>query len=315
MSLVASPPPEAIVAQQTLADQLDEEIERAREQVAALSKRNSILASAVISSSNVQSELRRHLESSPDADLAALLDNRQQHGSAGIHRLALGVTSFPFVDPSPDTSNRPLLGIRFDLHKRGGVFETPYYVFCKRADESRRNLTVHKHTLPAFVPLRRYQDKYLPQNDEGYGSNESIQIAQNGPRQDLMAFVSHVRRDLVSWQARRDAVEEVREQLGLSTSVTDSHSDVSGSFGVVLLQPTTAETRYINIIWSNGRSGRVRLGSSLSIDEAVVFYEVQGEGQRCSKYETALLGGNAALSTLPTRLQALHLGHKASKMG
>ena len=193
--------------------------------VSALSNRRSRLASALLRSTQVQSRLRQHPTLASDSELTTILNQHTQQNKEATYRLAFGVTGFPFVDSSPDTSNVPLLGIRFDICRRNGQFDSPYYVLCKRVSDESSEVKVHRHTIPALVPLGQYEDKYLPLPDEGYGSEDSV-LGGVGGRQDLEAFVGAVRKDLVAWRLRQESIQIVREKLGLSVE-----DDVDGRGG------------------------------------------------------------------------------------
>jgi central kinetochore subunit Mal2/MCM21 len=302
MALVASPPPEDNLtdAQQAQLDDLDLEIEAARSALANLDKRNDVLAASLLASDQIQQQLRQ--EQGFD-DHNGLLDNRLQHCQTNIHRLAYGVTTFPFVDPAPNTSNRPLLGIRFDIHRRGGLYGPAYYVFCKRAAHDAQELTLFKHTLPAFIPVDRYRERFLPLADEGYGSEDSVHDI--AVRQDIEAFVGRIRSDLVGWHLRQDAIAAARRKLGLDAE--SATQDDNGTHDIISFEAETPDANYIRLTWLDGRFGRLRLGNSLHIEKAVVFAEVNGQQQRDDETESAIMAQNAALDTLTGRLQLLYL--------
>lgn len=311
MALEASPPPaqELSEAQQARAAKLDEDIEAIRTEIASLTKRNSLLAGALLGSSTVQSQLHSRLQSDNDPALSKILDNRKQHGNVNAHRLALGVTSFPFIDPSPETSDDPLLVVRFDINRRGGATEAPYYILCRRLNQDGGPLVIHKHTLPAFIPLQHYQEQFLGIQDEGYGSEAPSFSVVSGHPQNLEGLVQHVRAELVGWHLRQDAIQAVQDDLGLSTTADDhEHSaspQVDSRTGVVSFNAVADDAYYARIVWINGRVGRLKIGKDLQIERAVVFGNVDGEDQRCSNYETVLLNGDSRLETLASRLERM----------
>jgi central kinetochore subunit Mal2/MCM21 len=188
------------------------------------------------------------------------------------------VTAFAFTDPSDNTSD---LGIRFDIPHRDGTFDSPYYVVCKRCDTTSTDLTVYKHTIPVFVHLEKYQDLFLPVRDEGYGSSDDSDTVE----QDLQAFVDHVRSDLVGWRLRVDAIAALREELGLDEAVE------RGSHGITNIEATAVDARYVRILWDDGRVGRVKIDNSSTITKAVVYKQIDGQEQRCSRTESMLLRG------------------------
>jgi central kinetochore subunit Mal2/MCM21 len=245
------------------------------------------------------------------------LDNQEN-----IHRLAFSVTSFPYTDPSPETSNVPLLGIRIDICSRSGEFDTPYYLHLKRkqlnnAPNELDELFVYRHTIPAHIPLRDYEAQYLPQRDEGYGSEESSESA-NGNKQDLHTLVRKVRKDLVSWTSRREAIEILAEKLGLvPESTKDSGTDEIDEYASFVapinasdesafrsVAATAVEARFIRVVWANGWVARVKISDKGLVERAVVFGEVAGEDRRIKALESVLVGdGLVRIEELAERLK------------
>ncbi|ETI28316.1 hypothetical protein G647_00765 [Cladophialophora carrionii CBS 160.54] len=212
-----------------MSDLLDDEIAQVRAEIQALTQQRKLLTSSLLSSTQVQSRLSN---TSPPTttypqqndDTPLNIDHVQEHNQTNIHRLALGVTAFPFIDPSPELqAKNPLLGIRIDVCNRHGKFDSPYYIFCVRSTDRGQDLRIHRHTIPALVPLEQYEREYLPlssptrEEDEGYVGSDGVENTTGGARkQDLHILVSRVRYDLVSWRLRKDAAEWLREELGLS---------------------------------------------------------------------------------------------------
>lgn len=210
MTLAASPPPEELSSQhQELSDRLDDDIARVRAEIESLTKRKNLLVSSLLSSTKIQSQLANNNDRVINDQNP--LEAHAQHNLTNIHRLAYGVTSFPFTDPNPDTSDKPLLGVRFDIPSRNGQFDkAPYYIFLKRIDEGdeystaqssgdtrRHSLKIHHHTIPALVPLEAYAARYLPSpvladdhtdthrsRDEGYFSTSADNDGNDEPAQN-----------------------------------------------------------------------------------------------------------------------------------
>ncbi|KIW73180.1 hypothetical protein PV04_01317 [Phialophora macrospora] len=211
-----------------MSDLLDDEIAQVRAEIQALTQQRKLLTSSLLSSTKVQSRLSDTPPRStthPENDGTPLnIANAQEHNQSNIHRLAFGVTAFPFIDPSPELqSKNPLLGIRIDICNRHGKFDSSYYIFCVRANDGGQELRIHRHTIPALVPLEQYERVYLPlssparEEDEGYVGSDGAENAEAEARkQDLHTLVSRVRYDLVSWRLRKDAAEWLKEELGLS---------------------------------------------------------------------------------------------------
>ena len=334
MALAASPqPPQALTEEQEARSlQLDDDIAKVRAEsenslplmiitltrsVSALTQRRNCLTSALFRSSQVQSRLRQNCTLSTDSELTVVLDQQTQQNQQSTYRLAFGVTGFPFVDPSPDTSNVPLLGIRFDICKRDGHFDAPYYILFKRIGDESSEVRVHRHTIPALVLLRQYEEKYLPLQDEGYGSVDSV-LGGGGGRQDLEAFVGAVRKDLVAWQLRQESIEMVREKLGLTAKVDVESEPVRergnedefpinrGKYGIVTVEPVAVDAHFARIIWADGRVGRIKIGEDGNIQKAVVIGVVDEQEQRSANDERNLVAEDARIDSLVETLKIMH---------
>ncbi|KIW88712.1 uncharacterized protein Z519_10758 [Cladophialophora bantiana CBS 173.52] len=236
MALVASPPLPSMDA--ILSDSPEDEIAQVRAEIEKLTQQRKLLTSSLLASTKAQSRLSKYLLAinEPSNDNGPLqLEGLQRHSQTNAHRLAFGVTSFPFHDPSPELRSRnPLLGIRIDICNRKGKFDSPYYIFCVRARGTGEELRIHRHTIPALVPLEQYEKQYLPLSspeDEGYGGSDDsrLGIDEGGTarKQDLYSLVAKVRYDLVSWRLRRDITEWLREELQILGSGNDTGNSIA----------------------------------------------------------------------------------------
>ncbi|KAG9772796.1 hypothetical protein KCU88_g6039, partial [Aureobasidium melanogenum] len=364
MALSASLPPGASVPEEdtTMNDDdtetLDQEIEQVRAEIQALTKHRKLLASTLLSSTKVQTQLSEFQDSSttnhPDgsAKITRLLETAKHRSQTNVHRLAYGVTSFPFHDPSPEMqSKNPLLGIRFDIcADRTGRFDSPYFIFCVKTGGGHRHrnvdqhehehhhhqhqhpeLKIHRHTIPALVPIEDYEKVYLPlSSDEGSGGtsnsdednhrDEVGRARQTGTAtqsQDLHGLVTQVRHDLISWRLRQEAVALMRGELELPpgpivTNVGDDSNDddddnstshessnTTGKFGVQDISPIGVDARHIRIIWGDGRVGRLRISDQGKVEKAVVVWT-----DRLRDQERILMAGNPLLGS-PALLECL----------
>ncbi|KIV79848.1 hypothetical protein PV11_07393 [Exophiala sideris] len=319
MALTARPPAETQVSTHVdINDALDEDIAQVRAEIERLTKRRKLLTSSLISSTVIQDHLSDKGKVSPPIESAI------QQSSLNVHRLGIGVISFPFNDPSPEIQfKNPLLGIQIDICNRAGRFDSPYYLFCIRASDVDGPLSqefrIHRHTIPAFVPLQDYEKQYLPLSDEGYGSEDSVLSSGGGSRkQDLHGLIDRVRHDLVAWRLRQDAVESIREQLGVSTKKAlddnkeqrpeeERHQHVSipdvetpvGKFGVQEFHATGVDARQVRMLWSDDRLGRIKISDRGRIEKAAVF----GSQGRIRIMERILTQNDATVFDLFDRLQ------------
>ncbi|KIY01415.1 uncharacterized protein Z520_02967 [Fonsecaea multimorphosa CBS 102226] len=224
MALVASPPLPSVDV--IMDDSPEHEMAQVRVEIEKLTQQRKVLAASLLASTKAQSRLSNSSPAlnAPSNDNSPLqLQDLQLHSQTNAHRLAFGVTSFPFHDPSPELqSSNPLLGIRIDICNRNGFFDSPYYMFCVRARDTGDELRIHRHTIPALVPLEQYEKQYLPissLDDEGYGGSDDsgLSINERGTttKQDLHGLVARVRYDLVCWRLRKDVTEWLRKELDI----------------------------------------------------------------------------------------------------
>lgn len=236
------------------------------------------------------------------------------------------MTAFPFTDPSPEhQSFNPLLGIRFDICDRAGRFPKQYHIFCRRVSASSQELRIHRHTIPSLVPLSDYEKQYLPLTDEGYGGSEDSYLSNSDhPKtQDLHTLVTRVRKDLVSWTLRLDAIDFLRECLDLpppkvktgtgsemeddgqadeDEDMSDSEFESCGKFGVRQLEICSPDASQARILWSDDRVGRIKLSPEGGIVKAAVF---SGAG-RVAEQERILSSGSATIYGFHKTLELLH---------
>ncbi|KAJ5154635.1 Centromere protein Cenp-O [Penicillium coprophilum] len=251
-----------------------------------------------------QTSIHHNKPNRPPHDNLPLVHAAGAHSSSNHHRIAFGATAFPFKDPSPTAPTTPLLGVRVDICARNGRFAKPHYVLLQsewsRApganSSSTKLLKVYRHTVPAFISIAKLESVYLPrpgakrdnENEDRDGHSSAEDEAEpakpwkSGSRarkQDLRGFVRELRRELVAWYMRVDAVEFLREKLGF----------VSEGGG----------TRYVRVEWVDGRVGRFKLSDVGVVERAVVI----GDEGRDKKIEDAMTGGGGRVETVLDRLR------------
>lgn len=209
--------------------------------------------------------------------------------------------------------------MRLDVCVRGGRFAKPYYVLLRRervSGEKEVRLRVHRHTVPAFIDLARMEGVYLPfpsrmgrvagdesgSGSDGEGEREMGKGGKGRRRQDLRGFVRELRRELVAWHLRGDAVELLREKLGLrDDALIDPAERLSPEArgGIAALAATAVEARYVRLEWEDGRVGRFKLSNAGIVERAVVI----GDDGRDKQTEDAMTGGGGRVETLLERLR------------
>ncbi|GKZ35973.1 hypothetical protein AbraIFM66950_006810 [Aspergillus brasiliensis] len=352
-------------------DDLDSEISSIRAEIRTLQHRRRILTSSLLSSRPLQ-----RLSKSPPqtttqnkwTDISPLIQSTSTHAQTNHHRIAFSTTTFPFTDPSPTSESQSpnnLLGIRIDICARDGTYAKPYYILLRRSvhktqDGKRREVRVHKHTVPAVVDVRKLERVFLPSSTAQDGLNgetdepmdeEQEQEKQLKPwkhktrKQDLKSFVREVRKQLVVWHLRCDAVRYLREKLGVVTrGVNDDDAiyedderpwerDILGpnasmtaatatggageetriaknELGIVSLAPTALEAVYVRVEWEDGRVGRFKISNTGVVERAVVI----GDSGRDKQTEGVMTGGDGRVETLLKRL-AKRSGKSSKEVG
>jgi central kinetochore subunit Mal2/MCM21 len=226
-----------------------------------------------------------------------------------LHRLSFTITTFPFTDPSPNNNlHGRLLGIRFDHCSRIGEFEKPFYILLRRVEKGGDEWRVHRHTIPAFVGLERMEDELLPlrEDDDGTGKLRG---------QELHEFVRRVRHELVSWMLRREAIENLKVELNLTSRKTSRDDEMNdneddddestapqrGKYGISSIEATAYEARQARITWTDGTIARVKISNQGRIERAVVV----GEQGRIRGVENLLVDGESRVEDLVGRLRML----------
>ncbi|KAF3390453.1 hypothetical protein F1880_009118 [Penicillium rolfsii] len=298
--------------------QLDTDIQSIRAEIRALQRRKRFLTSSLLSSDSIQKLIRKPPPSTTlTDDISPLVRTAGQHSDSNHYRIAFGTTAFPFQDPG---SAERLLGVRIDVCVHGGRFAKPYYVLLKSErlrGEKERKLRVHRHTIPAFIDITKVEGLYLSlggarkglnQSQEGGSDDEgeddeALKRGRNiGRKQDLRGFVRELRRELVAWHLRGDAVELLREKLGLSEEAQIDPAErlsPEARGGLVALAATAVETRYVRLEWEDGRVGRFKLSNTGIVERAVVI----GDDGRDKQMEDAMTGGGGRVETLLERLK------------
>ncbi|RMJ24225.1 hypothetical protein PHISP_04901 [Aspergillus sp. HF37] len=301
---------------------LDAEISSIRTEIRNLQKHRRFLSTSLLSSTHIQDRLQsQHRGQNSNKDISPLVDAAGKHAATNFHRIGFSTTAFPFKDPSPNPSqgsagNANLLGVRVDVCGRDGRYAQPYYVLLKKVagKEKEKRVRVHRHTIPAFISLDKLERVYLPcpglsmdTAEDGDGDDAAMMKPwkEKGRRrkQDLRGFVREVRRELVAWQMRRDALDFLKERLGLEGSVGDTtvqqgEGRLADSLGIASLSSTALDARYFRLQWEDGRLGLLRVSNAGTVDRAVVM----GDAGRNKGLELALTGGDGRVESLLDRL-------------
>lgn len=187
-------------------------------------------------------------------------------------------------DPDPHAVDEgEVLGLRFDVFSvLDGEFVRPYYVLLnatERTREGEKMLRVHKHTIPVFVPLRELEARCLP---------------MSGGEQNLVRFAREVRRGLVSFHRRREAIERVKREI----------ENAGDEIGVTEADPSARE---FEMAFEDKSVAKVRIDVDGAIVNAVVRTPTDGKGESVGRrkrdVERAIVGVNGRIESLPQRLR------------
>lgn len=115
----------------------------------------------------------------------------------------------------------------------------------------------------------------------------------------MRGFVRQLRRELVAWHVRVDAVDLLREKLALMESSTNMNTTPVEGTEVVSLSSTALEARYVRLEWEDGRVGRFKLSNTGLVERAIVI----GDQGRDKKTEEAMTGSGGRVETILERLR------------
>ncbi|KAK1768862.1 Cenp-O kinetochore centromere component-domain-containing protein [Phialemonium atrogriseum] len=331
----------SVVGDPKMAATLDDEIATLSARVDALRNQVKIQASTLLSAPSTHKLLltsptaaltlpgpnKSTTEPSAHQQLLTQAAAQQAHNQQCLYRACASITTFLARDPDPHAADGgSVLGIRLEVMRRGR-FLRPYYVLLNRPypeqqqndDNHRGNprrrpryLRVHRHTIPASIPLAGLAARYLPPPPRPRTGNDDDNARPAARQQDLSRFARALRRELVRYHSRMAAVADLRKAAGLGrrrrregeedAAAAQMREDGGGSgrHGLVDISPADAEARQIKVEWADGRNGRLVVDE----DGEVVRFVVFGEGGRDRAAERELLGGSTRLEDVARRLAA-----------
>ncbi|KAF9889882.1 hypothetical protein FE257_006972 [Aspergillus nanangensis] len=325
--------------QSSMEEELDSEITSIRAELRKLHHRRRILSSSLLASDKLQTRLKAHQSATKNtptslsitslaSDISPLADSAGKHSELNHHRVAFSATTFPFTDPSPTTENPHLLGVRIDVCTRSGRYTKPYYILLKRArtgdggdGEQNKHFQIHRHTIPAFIAMDRLERRFLPVPSSATEAETEEQRLKpwktRARKQDLWGLVRELRRELVAWHLRKDAVGFLREKLGVVRRGAGDYDDEGvwvrdvladdmvetrlerNELGIIALSATTLEATYVRVEWEDGRVGRFKISNSGIVERAVIL----GDQGRDKAIEGILTGGDGRVETVLDRLK------------
>lgn len=305
----------------TSVEQLEDETSDLRTRISALQARRANLASILLSTPHLSTRLQQRPVANEHLRRNATKVAKQQSNRTleNLYRACAGVTAYKVQDPDPnavDSGN--ILGVRIEVFIGGKFVETYHVLFNRPSARHKTMLKIHRHTIPACIPVRQLANKFLPQSQRD---------ASSTTEQNLVKFGRVLRKELVSWHMRTAAVEKMRQEAGLpdkhaqeravakepvygqvlNAFVSDDEEEEedeqnvdeeeeeeeeesrkrrNGPVKIIEIDADMA-ARQVDIIWSNGQSATIEITKDGEIIKAVVRTE---EGAKLSDLETKAIG-------------------------
>jgi central kinetochore subunit Mal2/MCM21 len=270
---------------------LDTEIADIHTRIATLRAHRANLSSILLSQPHLSTRLEQRpvRQERKRRSVIQHIKSQSNRNLENVYRACAGVTAFKVKDPDPyavDDGN--VLGVRIEVSV-GGQFVDTYHVLFNRPIARQKNvLKIHKHTIPPCIPLQPLANKWLPLARKDMDTSTE---------QNLVKFGRTLRKELVSWHLRQDALEKLRTEAGVVHVASEHDGEVAEtSVGKVLNAfvsddeesedeeelrrirdgpvritdiEADAAVREITITWSNGRTGMAKVTKDGEIDKAV----------------------------------------------
>lgn len=256
-------------------------------------------ANALLNTESVREAIVSTARSST-ASLQLRLEKQQAYNQQCLYRACAAVTTFRVRDPDPNAVDHGnVLGIRIEVMTRAR-FIRPYYVLLN-CPQRRPFLRVHRHTVPACIPLNGLAARYLPASRSKSAVNGHDGTNPKPERtQDLSRFVRSLRREIVRYHNRVAVIADLRKVMGLDGKRKDA-KDLANKSSIMAISAADAETKQLRIDWKDGRSGRLVIGD----DGDVVNLVVLGDRGRERDVTRELLSGGSRLESVAKALAAM----------
>ncbi|KAF9879330.1 cenp-O kinetochore centromere component [Colletotrichum karsti] len=283
--------------QDAVAEALKTDIEGLKKRVASLKKDLKIQATALLSSESTRKALEekdnnRHTialptQPNPTRDKVAWRSKAQAaHDQQCLYRTCATITTFKIQDPDPNAVDRGnVLGIRIELMSNG-AFKRPFYVMLNRPYKGSRHLRVHRHTVPAAIPLAALAARYL--------APPKAPDAENQTTQDLSRFVRMLRREIIRYHNRVEVIRDLQKAAVASRG--DRPEDAIVSIGAA-----NTEATQISLEWADSKAGRLVMSEDGQIQKIIVL---NGEG-RDREFSRELIGDSRRVEDVLKRLPSI----------
>ncbi|KAH7317877.1 Cenp-O kinetochore centromere component-domain-containing protein [Rhexocercosporidium sp. MPI-PUGE-AT-0058] len=250
--------------------QIDSEISSLQAQISTLKSQRKLQAATILSS--------RHTKATLSPATA-----QRAHKQENLYRACAGITTFRVQDPDPNAvDGGKVLGIRIDVSSVG-KFIKPYYIMLNKPWPGTELLRIHRHTVPASIPLSALAERYLP---NGKGSVAMGEESTGGKKQDLRRFVRALRREVVGYHNRTSVIKALRREFKLDEK--ESRKGKSRERVIADISAADAEAKQVRIEWTDGRIGRVVVDEKGEVKQCVVI----GEDGRDGETERRVVAGS-----------------------
>ena len=139
-----------------------------------------------------------------------------------------------------------------------GTYESPYYLLLKRPIRDSATLQLHKHTIPAHIPLAALVRRYLPQSAATDAPQSKRPVKQHLPR-----LVRELRTELVCYHLRRASIALLQQKCGTTgDEQVNAIREISDEAG---------DSRNVRVEWLDGKIGRVRINKEGLLSRCVIF--------------------------------------------
>jgi central kinetochore subunit Mal2/MCM21 len=208
-------------------DDLDSDINDLHARIATLQAHRANLSSVFLSQPHLAARLQNPNHNSKASNTAQrAIDQQSKRNLENIYRACAGVTAYKVKDPDPNAiNNGNILGVGIDVAIGGKFIETYHVLLHWRSGDDNRVMKIHKHTIPPCIPLQHLVNKWLPTSGKD---------VETDPEQDLVRFGRLLRKELVSWHMRVNAVEDMRKGAGLSNQTSREENAANEVTGKVL---------------------------------------------------------------------------------
>ncbi|KAK4043765.1 Cenp-O kinetochore centromere component-domain-containing protein [Parachaetomium inaequale] len=301
-----------------MASNLDDEIDDLQARITSLKKQLHIHTSTLLTAPSTRQlltqpdnpptttlTLPRSKDTPPKTQIQPLLAQsalQEAHAQQCLYRACATLTTFRARDPDPRAvDGGAILGVRIEVLSRAR-FLRPYYVLLNRPfpGPGSRHLRVHRHTLPACIPLAGLAGRYLPAPTPVKGGGGDGEGKKRQQQQDLGRFARALRREVVRYHHRLGVVADLRKAAGIEgRRGAEGEGEEPGR--LVDITPADAEAKQLTIEWADGRTGRLVMGD----DGEIVKLVVLGENGRDREAGRDLLGGAVRVEDVVKRLATL----------